>query len=33
LAEISAIIWPLLAAEPKICGSNGIAAIGLLSIA
>src|SRR5207302_3373453 len=28
LAEISAIIWPLLAAEPNICGSNGIAAIG-----
>src|SRR5277367_6629065 len=33
LAEISAIIWPLLAAEPKICGSNGMDAIGGLSIA
>src|SRR5260370_5163199 len=33
LAEISAIIWPLFAAEPNICGSNGIAAIGWLSIA
>src|ERR1700712_546116 len=33
LAEISAIIWPLLAAEPNICGSNGMAAIGWLSIA
>src|ERR1700726_3489975 len=33
LAEISAIIWPLLAAEPNICGSKGIAAIGWLSIA
>src|SRR3981081_1361560 len=32
-AEISAIICPLLAAEPNICGSNGIAAIGSLSIA
>src|SRR5665213_3818009 len=30
---MSAIIWPLLAAEPNICGSNGIAAIGWLSIA
>src|ERR1700712_3431781 len=33
LAEISAIIWPLLAAEPNICGSNGIDAIGWLSMA
>src|SRR6185436_15062019 len=33
VAEISAIIWPLLAAEPKICGSNGIVAIGWFSIA
>src|SRR5712691_4709037 len=33
VAEISAIIWPLLAAEPNICGSKGIVAIGWLSIA
>src|SRR6201999_2533443 len=33
LALISAIIWPLLAARPNICGSNGIEAIGGLSIA
>src|SRR5690349_24378164 len=33
VAEISAIIWPLLAAEPNICGSNGMAAIGWLPIA
>src|SRR6202022_4503967 len=33
IGEISAIIWPLLAAEPNICGSNGIAAIGSFSIA
>src|SRR5919112_3221404 len=33
VAEISAIIWPLFAAEPNICGSNGIVAIGSLSIA
>src|ERR1700730_4111303 len=33
LAAISAIIWPLLAAEPNICGSNGIEAIGWVSIA
>ena len=33
VAEISAIICPLLAAEPNICGSNGIVAIGGLSIA
>src|ERR1700722_15109893 len=32
-AEISAIIWPLLAAEPNICGSNGMEAIGGLSLA
>ena len=32
-AEISAIIWPLLAAEPNICGSNGMDTIGGLSIA
>src|ERR1700740_1196537 len=32
-AEISAIICPLLAAEPHICGSNGISAMGWLSIA
>src|SRR3954454_17222655 len=33
LAATSAIIWPLFAAEPKICGSNGIVAIGWVSIA
>src|SRR5205823_1400236 len=33
LAASSAIIWPLLAAEPNICGSNGRDAIGWLSIA
>src|SRR5882757_6885522 len=33
LAEISAIIWPLLAAEPNICASNGMEAIGGLSMA
>jgi hypothetical protein len=32
-AAISAIIWPLLAAVPNIRESNGIAAIGELSIA
>src|SRR5882757_1493359 len=32
LAEISAIIWPLLAAVPNIRESNGIAAIGGLSM-
>src|SRR6476659_7081735 len=31
-AEISAIIWPLLAAVPNIRESNGIAAIGWLSM-
>src|ERR1700682_853088 len=33
LAEISAIIWPLLAAVPNIRESNGMAAIGWLSMA
>src|SRR6202012_2224869 len=33
VSEISAIIWPLLAAEPNICGSKGIETIGWLSIA
>src|SRR6185436_13073003 len=33
LAEICAIIWPLLAAVPNIFESNGMAAIGWLSIA
>src|SRR5215470_9922547 len=33
VAEISAIIWPLLAAEPNICGSKGMLTIGWLSIA
>src|SRR5262252_8993714 len=32
-AENSAIIWPLLAAEPNICGSKGMLTIGWLSIA
>src|SRR5262249_15938223 len=30
LADISAIIWPLFAAGPKSCGSNGIIASGSL---
>src|SRR5216683_8281489 len=33
LSENSAIIWPLFAAEPNVCGSNGSAAIGWLSMA
>ena len=33
IAESSAIIWPLLAAMPKIFESNGMAAIGCASIA
>src|SRR3984885_7704725 len=32
-AAISAIIWPLFAAAPNTCGSNGIVAIGLSSSA
>lgn len=31
LAETSEIIWPLFAAEPKSCGSNGMTATGSLS--
>jgi hypothetical protein len=33
LADISAIIWPLFAAGPKSCGSNGMTASGSLSSA
>src|SRR5260370_11841136 len=33
LADTSAIIWPLLAAEPNICGSKGIVTIGWILIA